>query len=109
MPLFICDQHQDRLLNIKGYDLDFFQHNMEVYIPFLVSTKGYGLLWNNLSYTTFGHPDSIHAISSAQMFDSKGIQGSLSMNLYKDSSFKELLGGSKTSSYSIVVLKKIRL
>jgi alpha-D-xyloside xylohydrolase len=99
-------QHQDRLLNIKGHDLDFFQHNMEVYIPFFVSTNGYGLLWNNLSYTTFGHPDSIKAISAAQMFDNNGTQGSLSMQWYKDSSFKEIIAGSKTNSDSIAVAKK---
>ena len=99
-------QHQDQLLNIKGYDLDFFQHNMEVYVPFLVSTKGYGLLWNNLSYTKFGNPDAIQPISSAQMFDDKGMQGGLSMKLYKDSAFKELLAASKTISDSIAVGKK---
>jgi alpha-D-xyloside xylohydrolase len=39
--LYCLGQHQDRLLNIKGYNLDFFQHNMEVYIPFFIFTKGY--------------------------------------------------------------------
>jgi alpha-D-xyloside xylohydrolase len=99
-------QHQDQLLDIKGYDLDFFQHNMEVYIPFLVSTKGYGLLWNNLSYSKFGNPDAIHAISASQMFDDKGMQGGLSVKLYKDSTFKELLPAGSSISDSIAVSKK---
>lgn len=82
-------QHQDRLLNIKGYDLDLYQHNTEVYIPFFVSTKGYGLLWNNLSYTKFNHPDSIVAIPANQLFDKDGAQGGLSSSLFKDDAFKE--------------------
>ena len=82
-------QHQDRLLNIKGYDLDLYQHNTEVYIPFFVSTKGYGLLWNNLAYAKFNSPDSIVAIPANQLFDKADTQGGLTLSLYKDSSFKE--------------------
>lgn len=99
-------QHHDQLLNIKGYDLDFFQHNMEVYVPFLVSTNGYGLLWDNLSYTKFGNPDAIQAIPASQMFDHNGRQGGLSLQLYKDSAFKKLMPGSQSMSDSILVRKK---
>ncbi|MBC7418833.1 MAG: DUF4968 domain-containing protein [Pedobacter sp.] len=74
-------QHQDRLLNIKGYDLDLYQHNTEVYIPFFVSTKGYGLLWNNLSYTKFNHPDSIVAIPLKLLFDKNNVKGGLSSTI----------------------------
>ncbi|MEO9070444.1 MAG: PA14 domain-containing protein, partial [Ginsengibacter sp.] len=101
--LYGLGQHQDRLLDIKGYDLDFYQHNMEVYIPFLVSTKGYGLLWNNYSYTKFGHPDSIHAIPAENMFDKNGAQGGLSVNLFKDSSFSKTTNNSKSITDSIAV------
>ncbi|MDQ2863083.1 MAG: DUF4968 domain-containing protein, partial [Bacteroidota bacterium] len=103
--LYGLGQHQDRLLNIKGYDLDFYQHNMEVYIPFLVSTKGYGLLWNNYSYTKFGHPDSIHLIAAQQMFDKNGQQGGLSVNLLADSSFSKAINNSKSITDSIAVTK----
>ena len=82
-------QHQDRLLNIKGYDLDLYQHNTEVYVPFFVSTKGYGLLWNNLSHTKFNYPDSIVAIPANKLMDKNGTQGGLTLNLYNDVDFKE--------------------
>jgi alpha-D-xyloside xylohydrolase len=87
--LYGLGQHQDRLLNIKGHDLSLYQHNTEVYIPFFVSTNGYGLLWNNLSNTTFNYPDSIVAIPATQLFNKDGAQGGLSLNLYKDDTFKE--------------------
>lgn len=99
-------QHHDQLLNIKGYDLDFFQHNMEVYVPFLASTNGYGLLWDNLSYTKFGNPGAIQAIASKQLFDDNGKQGGLLKKLYKDSAFKEILTDENFFSDSISVSKK---
>ena len=42
--LYGLGQHQLGLLDIKGYDLDLWQHNATVVIPFLVSSRGYGHL-----------------------------------------------------------------
>ncbi len=52
--LYGLGQHQHGLIDIKGTDLDLHQNNTEVFIPFLVSSKGYGLLWDNTSFTRFG-------------------------------------------------------
>ena len=40
-------QHQHGLLDQKGCVIDLEQRNTEVSIPFLVSSRGYGFLWNN--------------------------------------------------------------
>jgi len=40
-------QHQHGLLNQKGCVIDLLQLNSEVCIPFLLSSRGYGFLWNN--------------------------------------------------------------
>jgi alpha-D-xyloside xylohydrolase len=40
-------QHQHGLLDQKGAVIDLVQRNTEVSIPFLLSSRGYGLLWNN--------------------------------------------------------------
>jgi alpha-D-xyloside xylohydrolase len=45
--LFGLGQHQHGRLDQKGVVLDLIQRNAEVSIPFLVSSRGYGLLWNN--------------------------------------------------------------
>jgi alpha-D-xyloside xylohydrolase len=45
--LFGLGQHQHGLLNQKGAVIDLVQRNAEVSIPFLLSDRGYGLLWNN--------------------------------------------------------------
>jgi alpha-D-xyloside xylohydrolase len=52
--LYGLGQHQQGRLDIRGMDLDLYQHNTEVFIPFLVSSKGYGVLWDNTSHTRFG-------------------------------------------------------
>lgn len=40
-------QHQHGLLDQKGCVVDLEQRNSEVSIPFLLSSRGYGFLWNN--------------------------------------------------------------
>jgi alpha-D-xyloside xylohydrolase len=45
--LFGLGQHTHGRLDQKGIVLDLVQRNAEVSIPFLLSSRGYGLLWNN--------------------------------------------------------------
>lgn len=40
-------QHQHGRFDLKGCVLDLQQKNTEMSIPFLISSRGYGLLWNN--------------------------------------------------------------
>jgi alpha-D-xyloside xylohydrolase len=49
-------QHQNGQMNYNGEDVALAQHNMDVAIPFVVSTRNYGLLWDNNSVTRFGEP-----------------------------------------------------
>jgi alpha-D-xyloside xylohydrolase len=43
---FGLGQHQHGLLNQKGAVIDLVQRNTEVSVPFTLSSRGYGLLWN---------------------------------------------------------------
>jgi alpha-D-xyloside xylohydrolase len=54
--LFGLGQHQNRQMNYNGEDVELAQHNIDVAVPFLVSTRGYGILWDNNSITRFGNP-----------------------------------------------------
>lgn len=40
-------QYQQPYLNLKGCDLELAQRNSQASVPFLVSSLGYGFLWNN--------------------------------------------------------------
>ena len=40
-------QYQQPFLNLKGCDLELAQRNSQASVPFMISSLGYGLLWNN--------------------------------------------------------------
>lgn len=52
--LYGLGQHQAGELNMKGKNEDLFQYNTKVSIPFVLSTNGYGILWDSYSYCRFG-------------------------------------------------------
>ncbi|WP_160752522.1 TIM-barrel domain-containing protein [Qipengyuania algicida] len=54
--LFGLGQHQNRQMNYNGEDVELAQHNMSIAIPYLLSTRGYGILWDNNSVTRIGDP-----------------------------------------------------
>lgn len=68
-------QHQDGVMNHRGEQVSFFQNNTEVAIPFLVSGKNYGVLWDNYSLTKAGDIRPLHALSSLQLFSKTGDAG----------------------------------
>src|SRR5208337_4518130 len=67
--LYGLGENQLGLVDIKGYDLDLWQHNGTVVVPLLVSSRGYGILWDNTSFTRFGDLRPYEAIPAAQLFD----------------------------------------
>ena len=54
--LYGLGQHQNAQMDYLGEDVELAQHNMDVAVPFLVSTRNYGILWDNNSITRFGNP-----------------------------------------------------
>jgi alpha-D-xyloside xylohydrolase len=55
--LYGLGQHQNRQMNYNGEDIELAQHNMAIAVPYLVSTRGYGILWDNASITRVGDPE----------------------------------------------------
>ena len=54
--LYGLGQFQDGYLNVRGLTRRLTQVNTQIAIPFLLSSKGYGLLWNNYGLTEFNPP-----------------------------------------------------
>ena len=77
--LYGLGQMQLGIVDIKGYDLDLWQHNTNVVVPFLVSSKGYGILWDNPSFTRFGDLRPFAAIPPADLYDESGKAGGLTV------------------------------
>jgi alpha-D-xyloside xylohydrolase len=51
--LYGLGQHQDGFFNLRDIPVQLLQANTNIAIPFLLSTNGYGLLWNNAALTDF--------------------------------------------------------
>ncbi len=77
-------QHQDDSWNYKGKKVIFFQNNTEVAVPFLVSVKNYGILWDNYSYSEAGDIRPLRQLSALQLFDKKGNPGWLTASYFND-------------------------
>jgi len=82
--------HQNSIMNYKGHDVDLWQHNMVESIPFLVSNKGYGILWDNNSHTKFGDIREYESLSPIRLFNKDGAEGSLSAEYFRDARFDTL-------------------
>src|ERR1700733_5308799 len=53
--LYGLGQHQAGVWNYRGESVDISQENSNISVPFLVSSKGYGIYWNNDSRSKFNN------------------------------------------------------
>lgn len=68
--IYGCGQYQDGRLNKKGCLLELASRNGQSTVPFFVSSRGYGFLWNDPSYgsVTFGaNVTEWHSVSTRKM------------------------------------------
>ncbi len=82
--LYGLGQHQANEINYKGKNEELFQYNTKVSIPFVISTKKYGILWDNYSLTRFGDPRPYSNLDQFALFDKNGEQGGLTATYVDD-------------------------
>ncbi len=70
-------QHQQGLMNYKNNEVELLQNNSEVAIPFLVSNKNYGILWDNYSITQFGDGRNYEPLNNLKLFDADNKESGL--------------------------------
>ncbi|TWB30205.1 TIM-barrel domain-containing protein [Nitrospirillum viridazoti] len=82
-------QHQNAQMNYNGEDVELAQHNMDIGIPFVVSTRNYGVLWDNNGITRFGDAREYPLMSKElKLFDADGKEGGLTARYYQDGKLK---------------------
>lgn len=74
--------HQNGQLNYKGDDVELVQHNIVDVVPFVYSSKNYGILWDNYSVSKFGDPRNYESLSTLSLYDRQGNPGGLSADYY---------------------------
>ena len=89
--LYGLGHHQLGLMDLKGWELDLWQHNGTLAIPFLVSSRGYGILWDNNSYTHFGDTRPLEFPPAARLIDAEGNPGGLTGSYFSGRNFDRLV------------------
>lgn len=83
-------QHQSEEFNYKGKNEELFQYNTKVSIPFIISNKNYGLLWDSYSLCRWGNPDDYQQLNHAfKLYDKDGNPGNLT-GIYKSADGKQI-------------------
>ena len=71
-------QHQSGDMNYKGKNEDLFQYNTKVSTPFVISNRGYGILWDSYSYCRFGKADEYCQLGDVfRLYNKEGNAGTL--------------------------------
>ncbi|MBQ8656173.1 MAG: DUF5110 domain-containing protein [Prevotella sp.] len=84
-------QHQSEEFNMKGKNEDLFQYNTKVSVPFVLSNKNYGVLWDSYSYCRFGKPEEYLQLNHAfKLYDKQGHEGHLT-GTYTDKDGQKLV------------------
>jgi alpha-D-xyloside xylohydrolase len=69
--------HQNGWMDYAGRDVDLYQSNTVDVVPFLVSSRGYGVLWDNTSHSRFGDLRPPVPVPPADLLDAEGRPGAL--------------------------------
>lgn len=67
--LYGLGQHQAGVWNYRGESVDISQDNTNIAIPFLVSSNGYGIFWNNSSRSRFNNRFANYLYISSEVAD----------------------------------------
>lgn len=82
-------QHQNAQLNLNGEDVELSQHNMDIGVPFVVSSRNYGVLWDNNSISRFGNPKPYGLASrDLKIRDASGKEGGFTARYSVDGALK---------------------
>ncbi|HVT13710.1 MAG TPA: TIM-barrel domain-containing protein [Fimbriimonadaceae bacterium] len=84
--------HQNGVLDYRGESVKMVQENMEDVNPFLISSKGYGLLWDTASAMHLDFGGRSGPIPSAKLFDDEGHSGGLTGHYFQGRNFEKEIG-----------------
>ncbi|MGC9453209.1 MAG: TIM-barrel domain-containing protein, partial [Oceanipulchritudo sp.] len=83
--LYGLGQIQNGVMNWRGHSASLVQANLTIAAPFLASSRGYGLFWDNTSQTAFGEFEQL--IPAENLFHPDGRRAGLVADYYSDDNF----------------------
>ncbi|MBN1361181.1 MAG: DUF5110 domain-containing protein [Sedimentisphaerales bacterium] len=90
-------QHQNGIMNYKGHDVDLWQHNIVASVPVVISSRNYGILWDNNSRTKFGDVRDYQPLSTLTLYDKDGNEGGWTAEYFRNQDFQNLLTSRRES------------
>ena len=84
-------QHQQGIVNYRGRRVDLVQYNTEIAVPFVISNKGYGLLWDNYSITRVGDVRDYQPLNAFRLFSKNNNEGWLTASYAEKTSPEKIL------------------
>ncbi|HEX5787133.1 MAG TPA: TIM-barrel domain-containing protein [Woeseiaceae bacterium] len=76
-------QRQDGLVDLTGHNVELTTHNIVISIPFLTSSRGYGILWNSAAVSRLGDPAPARPLAEGfTLYDASGIPGGLTARYF---------------------------
>lgn len=106
--LYGLGQFQDGYLNVKGLTRRLTQVNTQISVPFLMSSKGYGILWNNYGLTDFNPAEGkvemerIEAVGTERRVNVTSTEGGR-WELRRNNNFKATLDIPEDGQYAILL------
>ncbi len=91
-------QHQAGQFNYKDQQVFLFQNNTQVAVPFLISSKNYGILWDNYSLTTVGDVRPFMPLHRLKLFSKDGDEGWLTASYSNDKNNPSAIAFTKAES-----------
>ena len=91
-------QHQGDQFNYKGEQVLLFQNNTEVAVPFLISSRNYGILWDNYSVTKVGDTREFLPLSALKLYSKDGAYGWLTASYVNDKNKRDEIAFAKAES-----------
>ena len=75
---FGLGQHQADEWNYKGRNEELYQYNTKISVPFVVSSRRYGILWDSYCFCRWGDPRPYASLGNVfTLYDKYGVEGAL--------------------------------
>jgi alpha-D-xyloside xylohydrolase len=101
-------QHQSDEFNYKGLNESLYQYNTKVSVPFIISSRNYGILWDNYSLTKFGDPRDYSQLDLFRLNGKNGEEGGLTATYYINSDTSKVFIQRKESTIDYENLTTVR-
>jgi alpha-D-xyloside xylohydrolase len=103
--LYGLGQHQNGIMNYNhGRQVTLLQYNTMIGVPFLYSTRNYGLLWHNYSITKAGDTRPLLPLSAFKLHSPEGHEGWLTVKYYDKSNLEKVIFSRPESEISYLYL-----